>query len=160
MFYQKNKRENMIKPILKLFMLFAVISQIVFAQNNQIPTQELPQKEIEKQNTTIAALAAEEMSKTLPQKVDKYTTITKIQNDGTALVYTFEINTGAKSDEAVKKEDHSRMQKAVTKGVCKSSKRFLLAGIDIIYIYKSAKTKKILFKFEITKDKCTHLVSQ
>ncbi|WP_457750156.1 hypothetical protein [Sulfurimonas sp.] len=148
------------KYILKLLGVLGILSQFVFAQTPQIRTQEFPQKELKKQNIQIATLAAQEMSKTLPQKVDKYTSIINIENDGTTLIYTFEINTGTKSDESVQKEDHSRMQKAITQGVCKSSKRFLLAGIDTTYVYISAKTKKILFKFKITKDKCANLVSQ
>ena len=148
------------KHIVELFIILGVLSQLASAQEPQIATDEFPQKELNRQNTKIAALAAKEMSKSLPQKVDQYTTITKIINDGTTLIYTFEINTGAKSDAAVKKEDHSRMQKAVTQGVCKSSNKFLLAGINTTYVYISAKTKDILFTFKITKDKCSNLLSK
>jgi len=148
------------KYVLEFFFLLGILFQFSFAQTPQMRTKEFPQKELKKQNVKIATLAAEEMSKTLPKKIDQHTTITKIKNNGTMLVYTFEINIGAKSDATVQKEDHSRMQKVVTEGVCRSSKRFLFAGIDTTYVYISAKTKKILFKFEITKDKCTNLVSQ
>jgi vacuolar-type H+-ATPase subunit F/Vma7 len=158
--YNVFKKREYMKYTVKIFMLFGIVVQVAFAQTQQIRTQEFPQEQLKKQNVQIAALAAAEMAKTLPQKVDKYTTITNIKNDGTTLVYTFEINTGAKSDAAVKKEDHSRMQKAITQGVCKSSNKFLLAGINTTYIYRSAKTKKMLFQFKITKDKCTQIANK
>jgi hypothetical protein len=49
------------------------------------------------------------------------------------------------------------MQKAVTKGVCQSSKRFLDANISLAYEYKSAISKKELFTFFIDKQKCKEL---
>jgi len=106
------------------------------------------------QNQKIAKLAAEEMNKTLPQTIDKYTTLVQIAAKGTVLEYLFEINTGAKSDETVQKEDHARMEKAITEGVCHSSKRFLDAKINITYIYRSAVSKAELFRFDISQEKC------
>jgi len=128
----------------------------VFAKETQIQIKELPQEQLHKQNILIASLAAKELSKTLPQKIDKYTTLLSIKNKDAALIYTFSINTGAKSDDAVIKEDHSRMQKVVTQGICQSSKRFLESGINISYLYQSAKTKSLLFRFDITKEKCEY----
>jgi hypothetical protein len=158
--YNVFKKREYMKYTVKIFILLGIMVQVAFAQTQQIRTQEFPQEQLKKQNVQIAALAAAEMAKTLPQKVDKYTTITNIKNDGTTLVYTFEINTGAKSDAVVKKEDHSRMQKAITQGVCQSSERFLKAGVNISYIYMSAKTNKLLFRFDITKDKCNYIASR
>jgi hypothetical protein len=116
--------------------------------------QEMPTSELIKQNRQIVKLASEEISKTLPQKVDNYTVLQKVLGKDTTLTYVFEINTGAKSDETVKKEDHSRMKKAVTKGICQSSKRFLDAEINISYVYKSTVSKAVLFQFDVSKDDC------
>ena len=117
-------------------------------------SRELPTKELKSQNKLITKLAADEISKSLPQTIDKYTTLVKVKALNTTLVYMYEINTGAKSDETVIKEDHTRMQKAVTKGTCRSSKRFLEADISISYIYNSAKSKKKLFQFNINQTSC------
>ena len=96
----------------------------------------------------------EEISKTLPQTVDKYTVLTKVEGKDTTITYTFEINTGAKSDEAVKKEDRTRMKKAVTTGICQSSKRFIDAQINISYIYIGVNSKAELFRFDVTQADC------
>ncbi|QOP44499.1 hypothetical protein FJR45_11295 [Sulfurimonas sediminis] len=143
-----------------MIILLGVLFQFLAAQTPKLDTQEFPLKELKKQNIQIAALAAKEMSKTLPQKVDRYTTVTSIINDKNTLVYTFVIDTGKKSDATVQKEDHSRMQKAITTGVCKTSEKFLLAGIDTLYIYKSEKTGRVLFRFKITQEKCPNLTSR
>jgi len=120
----------------------------------KMQTQDLSIKQLTEQNTKIVKLAAEEMNKTLPQTVDKYTTLIQISAKDTTLEYLFEINTGAKSDETVKAEDHARMEKAITEGVCHSSKRFLDAQIKISYIYRSAASKAELFRFNISQEKC------
>lgn len=70
------------------------------------------------------------------------------------LIYTFEINTGAKSDEAVRNEDAERMERHVRQGICKTSKNFLDSNINISYIYISAKTKAKLFQFDVAKSDC------
>ncbi len=119
-----------------------------------VQTVDMPTKEMIAQNQKIAKLAAKEMNKTLPQTIDKYTTLVQIAAKGTVLEYLFEINTGAKSDKTVQKEDHARMEKAITEGVCRSSKRFLEAKINISYIYKSAASKAELFRFDISQEKC------
>lgn len=111
-------------------------------------------QELKVQNRKIVALVVEELSKNLPKKVDQFTQFVGIKSDDLTLIYVFEINTGVKSDETVQKEDHSRMQSAVTQGVCRSSKRFLDAQINISYLYNSAKTKAKLFQFDITQTDC------
>ena len=141
------------KSLLTLGIILA-LSQWSFAEEQQIQTKDLPQKEMQKQNREIVRLSSEEISKTLPQTVDKYTTLTTVQGKDTTLVYTFEINTGAKSDETVKKEDRTRTQKAVTTGICQSAKRFIDAQINISYIYISANTKVELFRFDVTQADC------
>ena len=141
----------------KSFLTLSIIltlSQLSFAEGQQVQTRDLPTKEMQKQNREIVKLSSEEISKTLPQTVDKYTTLTTVKGKDTTLIYTFEINTGAKSDETVKKEDRTRMQKAVTTGICQSAKRFIDAQINISYIYISAKSKKELFRFDVTQADC------
>ena len=119
--------------------------------------QEYPLAKMKEQNQQIIKMVVKEISKTLPQKVDKYTSMTKIEENNLTLIYTFEINTGTKSDEDVKEKDKPRMGKAVTKGVCQSSKRFLDSGITLNYAYLNASTKKELFTFSINQKKCKKL---
>ena len=102
-------------------------------------------------------MVVEEISKNLPQKVDNYTNLIKIRDEELTLIYTFEINTGAKSDEAVIKEDKPRMKRMVSKGICQTSKRFLDAGVSLSYEYLSASTKKILFIFTMNQKLCKEL---
>jgi len=130
----------------------SMLSGVMLAEGMQ--TQEMPTTELIKQNRQIVKLASEEISKSLPQKVDNYTTMTKVEAKENTMVYIFEINTGAKSDEAVKNEDHSRMKKAVTQGICKTQQRFLDAQINISYLYKSATSKAVLFQFDVNKSDC------
>ncbi len=106
------------------------------------------------QNKNVIKHVIAEISSKLPQTVDKYTTFTNISSKDLTLIYTYEINTGAKSDEAVKKEDGPRMEPYVKKGICQSSKRFLESDIDIQYAYKSAASKKELFAFKMSKKDC------
>ncbi len=151
--------ENYMKIALLLGILLT-FSQYCTAQSQQVQNRELPNKEMIKQNRKIVQLSSKEISKTLPQSIDKYTTLTTVDGVDNTLVYKFEINTGAKSDEAVKNEDKTRMREAVTLGVCQSSKRFLDAQINISYIYLSATSKEELFRFDITQAKCTALNSK
>jgi len=116
--------------------------------------QEYPIEKIKEQNRQIIKMVVEEISKSLPQKVDSYTTLIKIEDENLTLIYTFEINTGAKSDEAVRKEDRARMERAVTKGVCQSSRRFLDAGISLHYTYLSKISQEELFTFKMNQQKC------
>ena len=134
--------------------MLLVLATWSFAGEVQTQIREFPQKEMLKQNREIVKLSSEEISKTLPQAVDNYTTLTKVEGKDTTLIYIFEINTGAKSDDTVRKEDRTRMQKAVTTGVCRSSKRFLDAQINISYVYISANSKAELFRFDISQEDC------
>ena len=129
-----------------------LLTQGTFAADLQ--TQELPVSEMKKQKREIVKLSSEEINKTMPQVVDTYTTLRKVEGKDTTLVYTFEINTGAKSDETVRNEDKSRMKKAVTKGICQSASRFIEADISISYIYVSAVSKAKLFQFDVSKKDC------
>ncbi len=144
------------KKSLFTFSIITLLSQSILAEG--IKQQDLPVEEMQKQKREIVKLSSEEISSTLPQTVDKYTVLTKVEGKDTTITYTFEINTGAKSDEAVKKEDRTRMQKAVTTGICQSSKRFIDAQINISYIYISAKSKAELFRFDVTQADCPVVV--
>ena len=144
------------KRSMLLLLMLVALTISMYAEGLQ--TGELPVNEMIKQNRKIVKLASEEISKTLPQKVDKYTTLLRVEGQDTTLVYVFEINTGAKSDDTVRQEDRTRMQKAVTSGICRSSKRFLDSEIDISYLYKSAASKEKLFQFNVRKDDCPQSV--
>ena len=139
---------------LHLFLAILLLTHSLHANGVIKEGQEYPVEKIREQNTKIIKMVVEEISKSLPQKIDRYTTMKKIHDENLTLIYTFEINTGAKSDEAVKKEDRPRMERAVTKGVCQSSKRFLDSGISLAYEYLSASTQKELFTFLMTQEIC------
>jgi len=138
----------------KIFLISISLCLSILASDTSLRTGEFPAKEMKAQNKEIAKLVSQEISSTLPQRVDKYTTLVSVKSDGSTLVYTFEINTGVKSDKTVKNDDHSRMKQAVTTGVCQSSRKFLAAGINTSYIYISAKTKAHLFQFDISQEDC------
>ena len=137
-----------------LALVQSVMGAATPAEQPKVQTRDLPNEAMIKQNKTITALTAEELSKTLPQKIDRYTQLLKVVARGTTLEYFFEINTGAKSDEAVRKEDRTRMEQAITEGICAQSKRFLDAQINISYIYSSTASKAELFRFDISKKSC------
>ena len=138
----------------KITLILLALSISLFSSEIKTKTGEFPAKEMKKQNLEITSLTAASLSKDLPQTVDKYTTLMSVTAKETTLIWTFEINTGAKSDESVRNEDHSRMKKAVTKGICQSAVKFIEAGINTSYIYKSAKTKANLFRFDISQKDC------
>jgi hypothetical protein len=135
-----------------IFTIFFAFISISSASG--LRTQELSTKAMSDQKEEIAKLAADEISKSLPQTIDKYTKLSEVKSQKNSIIYIFEIDTAPKSDETVRKEDHSRMKNAVTQGVCRSSKRFLDANIDIRYIYKSAHSKAELFTFDISQESC------
>lgn len=141
-------------PMNKIFLISITLCLSLFASDTPTTTGNFPDKEMKSQNKEIVKLVAKEISSTLPQIVDKYTTLVSVKDMDTTLLYTFEINTGAKSDETIQKENHSRMEKAVIVGVCQSSEKFLQAGINTSYLYISANTKVSLFRFDITQKKC------
>ena len=139
----------------KIVLISLALCFSLLASDTPTRTGTFPDKEMKAQNKKIAKLVAKEISSTLPQTIDKYTTLASVKSEDVTLVYTFEINTGSKSDEAIKKEDRTRMKQAVTVGICQSSRKFLEAGINTSYVYVSAKTKAHLFQFDITQKDCT-----
>ncbi len=114
----------------------------------------IPDK-VKLQNQNVVKMAAEGLSKELPKRVDDFTQLVSIHAKDETLFYTFEIN-ATQSDDAIIKKDKTRMKKAVTGGICQSSKRFLQSDITISYIYTSAKSKKKLFQFDVNKTKCDY----
>ena len=143
--------------IIQVFILIVYLSLSVFAQSLPLKNQDVSPLQLKSQNIEIVQLVAKELAKDLPKKVDKYTNFTEIKAVEASLIYTFEINTGAKSDDSVIKNDKKRMGNGVINGVCQSSKRFMDAQITIVYIYKSSKTKKKLFTFDVNQQKCFDL---
>ena len=114
---------------------------------------------VKQQNIEVVKAAAKELSAKLPQKVDAYTQLVDLRGEGENLFYTFEINTGARSDEAIIKEGEARQMKIrITAGICRSSKRFLESGIGIHYIYRSAASKKQLFRYDVANKTCLDLL--
>ena len=142
---------------MKLLFIISTILLPILVSASQMQSRELPNKDMKSQNKKIASLAANEMSKSLPQVIDKYTKLVNIKAQDTTLIYIFEIDTTPKSDQSIIDEDHSRMKEAVTLGTCQTSQRFLEADIAIRYIYKSANTKTELFQFNINQESCLKL---
>lgn len=141
------------RPILSTLLSTILLTQTLFA----IEEKEYPIDKLREQNQKIIKMVVTEVSKGLPQKVDNYTTMTKVRDENLTLIYTFEINTEAKSDESVRKEDKPRMEKSISKGICQSSKRFLEVGVSLTYEYLNTATKKELFSFTMTQEKCKKL---
>ena len=128
--------------------------QLSLSEELQMRTEEFPDKDMKSQSKKIVQLVSKEIAQTLPQTIDKYTRLVSIDGVDTTLIYTFEINTGSKSDKDIKSKDRSRMEKAIRLGVCQSSDKFLQAGINTRYIYVNAISKAHLFKFDIKKEDC------
>lgn len=106
------------------------------------------------QNGEILKLMKEELSKGIPKKIDPYTTLVAVDVEGLTLVSTYEINTGVKSDESVRKNDMPRMRNAIINGECKRSKIHFENGMGIEYRYKNANTKKDIFSIKIKLKEC------
>ncbi len=140
-----------------LIVMMITFGQYAFANKLPVKNQDVSPQQLQKQNIQVTQLAVDAESKNLPQVIDKYTKIISIKAVDATMIYTFEINTGSKSDNAVIKEDHTRMKKAITQGICKSSRRFMNAQITKIYIYTSAISKKELFRFNIKESDCIEI---
>ncbi len=134
-----------------------MISSLSYATEVIKDGQEYPMDKMREQNQKIIKMVVEEVSKGLPQKVNKYTQMINIRDENLTLIYTFEINAAPKSDETIRKEGKKKMEKYVSKGICQSSKKFLDVGVTISYEYLSASTKKELFTFTLTQKICKKL---
>ncbi len=142
------------KILLPLILLGTVSAFSAETPSADPAVQAKANQQMKLQNKNVIKHVIDEISTKLPQTVDKYTTFTNISSEDLTLVYTYEINTGAKSDEAVKSEDGPRMEPYIKKGICQSSKRFLESDIAIKYVYKSAVSKNELFAFKVDKKDC------
>ncbi len=120
----------------------------------QVMLGDMMPNKMREQNREVVRQAALSLSEGLPKQVDKFTTLQSIEARDTTLLYTFLLDVGLKSDEQIRKEGEDRMRRNVTAGICRSSKRFLDAGITIAYRYLNANTKKELFRFDIDKKAC------
>jgi len=107
------------------------------------------------QNLNVVKKAVEGIGKTLPQKVDGFTTLERIESNGTRLIYTFVVDGGPKSDRALREEGRKRMAPVVEAGICQSAKRFLQSGIDISYRYLSKATGAKILQVDVSERNCT-----
>lgn len=114
------------------------------------------EEKVKAQNMEVVKKAAEGLNETLPQKVDQYTRLVKLQPKEERLIYIYELNVTGKSDTELAKEGKARMTVPVSRGICTSSKRFLESGIAITYRYTSATSKKPLFDINVSKEDCPH----
>ena len=102
----------------------------------------------------------EGIRETLPQKIDRYTTMVAVSDRGSRLIYTFEVNGGPKSDSALREEGKKRMAPVVRSGICRGARRFLESDINISYIYLSKTTKAEILRVDMNRKKCDHLRNQ
>ncbi len=109
------------------------------------------------QNQNVVKAAAEEFSKDLPKRVDRYTRLIEVEADGEKLVYIFEIDAAPKSDDEVVKEGKTKMERRVVAGTCATSQRFLKSGITLSYRYLSAATKRTLFDIDVKEADCLNM---
>ena len=145
------------KLFTSIFFTIIIVGQSISAANLPVQNQDVSPEQLKSQNKQITKLVAEQLSKDLPKTIDKFTQFTQIVAVDTNLIYTFEINTGSKSDNEVINEDKSRMREAIAYGICRSSKRFMDAQITITYQYISSKSKVKLFQFDVKQSDCMNL---
>jgi len=115
---------------------------------------------IKEQNLMVVKKAVEGIRETLPQKIDRYTTMVAVSGRGNRLIYTFEVNGGPKSDSVLREEGKKRMAPVVRSGICRSARRFLESDINISYIYLSKTTKAEILHVDMNRKKCDHLRNQ
>lgn len=152
-------------PLLPIVSISLLLTSSVLLADGSDPTitphpSKIRRQEVDlnkSQNEEVLRMTVEELSKGVPQKIDHYTTLVKVDSEALTLVYHYEIDTGAKRDEAVRAEDHARMHKAVTQGTCTTSRRFLESGISLSYRYNIAHSKARLFVIDVSKKDCPTL---
>ncbi len=140
-----------------MFKKLLILSMAFIALNaNDLPTksQDMSIEDMRASNKQIASLAVAEMSKSLPQQIDKFTKLVKCEAKDSTIIYTHELSVPPKSDEELKKDGLSRMKDSLIYGTCEHSARFLQADITIRYIYTSASSKAELFRLDIDKKSC------
>ena len=147
------------KTIVHITLALAALSLSSHAQvmkkfNPQIQTGgDLSVDKMREQNLIVVKKAAEGIRQTLPQKVDAFTKLVAIDSNGTRLTYTFEVNTGAKSDETMRKEG-TKMAPRILNGICKSAERFMEADISLTYRYVSSATHNEVLRVDADKSIC------
>ncbi len=146
----------------KIFLISLVLSSLMALEDVKVVKEDsvfknMFDKKLKEQNRVIVKMAAEEMRKHLPQKVDKYTTLVSADYKDTTLIYIYELSVPKKSDADLKKEGKKRLEGQIKRHSCISSKRFLKSDINLSYVYKSAKTKKTLFQIDVSKKDCQRL---
>jgi hypothetical protein len=114
-------------------------------------------QKMREQNLNVVRKAVEGMRETLPQKVDAYTTLVGVDSNGTTLIYTFEVDAGPKSDETLRKEGRERMAPVIKRGICRSAKRFLQAGITLSYRYLNKTGKHEILRVNVSQKDCPNL---
>ncbi len=105
------------------------------------------------QNQIVVQKAVEGLRETLPQKVDAFTRLIAVDANGTRLIYTFEVNTGAKSDATLRKEG-AKMAPRILAGICHSADRFMQADISLTYRYISSASRAEVLRIDADKSKC------
>jgi hypothetical protein len=133
---------------------FAPHAEVMKKFNPQIQTGgDLSVDKMREQNLNVVKKAVEGMRENLPQKVDSFTKLITVDSNGTQLIYTFEVNTGAKSDDTMRKEG-LKMAPRILKGICGSAKRFIEADISLSYRYISSATRTEVLRVDGDKSKC------
>ena len=148
--------------MLKKYLIFTILSIGVYAQDMPLtpfkPSIQLGGDfEIDKmkmQNLNIVKKAVEGINKTLPQRVDRLTQLIRLDSNGTKLIYTFEVDIKDKNISRVREDAKQNIAPRIKRGICKDSKRFLQAGIDIRYRYISRKSKKELLIVDVDEKSC------
>ena len=132
--------------MVRLLIIALLLNIVTYAENN------VSKKTT--QNRQILQMMQSELSKGLPKKIDTYTTLIGVEVENQTLVYIYAINTGAKSDESVRRDDMPRMQRAIIQGECRRSKIHFENGMDIEYRYRNALSHAELFRIHISYDNC------
>jgi len=70
----------------KIFLLLSFVTWITSINAEGLKSKDMPSSEMEKQNEQIVKLASAELTKSLPQKVDKYTKLLRVEGQNTTLV--------------------------------------------------------------------------
>ncbi len=122
--------------------------------NPQIQTGgDLTIDKLRQQNLTVVKKAVEGIRLTLPQKVDQFTQFVAIDSNGTRLIYTFAVDAGPKTDEALRAKG-KKMAPRVLKGMCGSADRFIQADIALTYRYVNKATQTEILRVDADKKLC------
>ena len=89
-----------------------------------------------------------------PLQLDKHTRLIDIKTTSSSIIYTYEIDI---AKDALGSEDRQTIKKSVTRTTCNESKSYLDANILLKYMYKHAKTKTELLKFDVNSVSCFSL---